>query len=113
MHLINTVTGQFRWADDPSTVTYAILSHVWQKLPVGTPAEQTHQDVLRIQEKVQSEQEQNPDLPFDEVLNRLSPKLRNACQRARKDGFIFLWVDTCSDWILYMEITIHFKTSCS
>ena len=94
MRLLNTRTGEFHWIERPAETRYSILSHVWAKSP-DDPPEQSYQDVLAIQAQVKSERAQNPNLPEDEVLSRLSPKIRMCCARAREDGIDFAWVDAC------------------
>ena len=94
MRLIETQTGKFRWVERPEETKYAILSHVWAKSP-DEPPEQTYQDVLAIQAQVKVDRAQNRNLPEDEVLLRLSPKIRKCCEQARKDGVELAWVDSC------------------
>ncbi|EIW62948.1 HET-domain-containing protein, partial [Trametes versicolor FP-101664 SS1] len=40
MRLLNTTTKRFHWFEDPRSVSYAILSHVWAKPGDGSPPEQ-------------------------------------------------------------------------
>ena len=95
MRLLDTRTGHFLWAQDPKQTPYAILSHVWSHEPGG---ELTYQDVVRIQNQVVDERVRDPSIPQDEVLSRLSPKIRGACKRARADGIDLIWIDsTCID----------------
>ncbi|EJF56991.1 HET-domain-containing protein, partial [Dichomitus squalens LYAD-421 SS1] len=46
MRLLDTRTGEFFWVDDPRTVRYAILSHVWSTTQGGF--EQTYDDIRRF-----------------------------------------------------------------
>ncbi|TBU55240.1 hypothetical protein BD310DRAFT_884657 [Dichomitus squalens] len=87
MRLIETRTGRFRWFDDPRTVRYAVLSHVWSKEddPNHVP-EQTYQDVCRIH------REAGDGVP---VLPLLSDKIRSFCDLALAEGYEFAWADTC------------------
>ena len=92
MRFLHTHTGSFTWKDDPRAVKYAILSHVWSRDP---DREDSYQDVLRVQSQVRTEREHFPSLSEDAVLSRLSPKVRNACVKARRDGLELVWVDSC------------------
>ena len=90
MRLLDTRTGEFFWTADPDYVRYAILSHVWSK-----EHEDTLQDLERIHLEVRNERKDNPDLPADAALQRASPKVRNACAYALKEGFDYIWIDSC------------------
>ena len=90
MRLVNTKTGEFVWVNDPSNLRFAIISHVW-----STAGEQSYQDLLRIQDDVRTERALNPELPEDTILQRASPKLRDACAYALANGFDLLWLDSC------------------
>ncbi|KAI0702583.1 heterokaryon incompatibility protein-domain-containing protein [Earliella scabrosa] len=57
---------------------YAILSHVWE----GN--EQTFQDV-----------EQLRHFSLEERRERVSPKIRNFCDLADREGYLWVWIDTC------------------
>ena len=91
MRFLNTRTGLFTTVDNPESTPYAILSHVWAK-PDG---EQSYDDVQIIQDGVLADRMTNPHLPETEVLIRLSPKIRNACERASADNLELIWIDTC------------------
>lgn len=84
MRLLNTTTKRFRWFEDPRSVSYAILSHVWAKPGDGCPPEQSYHDLLAIQAKF-------PDGPIDERL--LSQKIRMFCKVAATDGYQYVWLD--------------------
>ncbi|KAM5546238.1 hypothetical protein V8D89_000364 [Ganoderma adspersum] len=142
MRLLDTLTGRFV-EKDPRTTTYAILSHTWDE------AEQTHQEVLKIQESYdndgrllslfasiyrairyflrlrfttshpiiadQSSRSSITSLPLEPDPSmdphrralaepgaasiwydpRLSFKIWNACAVARKNGYRYLWIDSC------------------
>ena len=94
MRLLDTYTGAFHDFISPEVVTYAILSHCWAKNPPELP-ELTYQDVLEVQAQVRAERAQDPGLPPDEVFTRLSPKIRECCQRAREDKISLAWIDSC------------------
>ena len=103
MRLFDTRTGRFVWIEVPKQTSYAILSHVWSREPGG---ELTYEAVKRIQDQVHTERAQNPDLPENEVLSRLSPKIRGACQRAQADGIDLIWIDAvCIDVSSSAEIS--------
>ncbi|KAI1790973.1 heterokaryon incompatibility protein-domain-containing protein [Ganoderma leucocontextum] len=84
MRLLNTKTLQFEWINDPSSVQYAILSHVWA--PEG---EQSFHDVLAIITRSKDTKE------TIDVRSLLSRKIARFCARALKDGFQYAWVDSC------------------
>ncbi|KAI0686611.1 heterokaryon incompatibility protein-domain-containing protein [Earliella scabrosa] len=91
MRLLNTRSGEFRSLDSASAaVPYATLSHVWSK-----HGEQSYQDILAIQHTVHIERASSPDVPEDAVLQRVSPKIRQACARALADGYEYIWIDFC------------------
>ena len=91
MRLLHTLTGIFRWEEDPETVEYAILSHVWAK-----DGEESYQDLLRLQDETRLERAYSTEpLPDDIILKRVSNKIRCACERARADGINFIWADSC------------------
>lgn len=92
MRLINTFDGLFHWTDNPKETKYAVLSHVWSK---GSSAEQSYQDLVKIQDQVRIERVSNPQLPDDAVFSRVCSKVSQACERARADGLQFIWIDTC------------------
>ncbi|KAH8690370.1 heterokaryon incompatibility protein-domain-containing protein, partial [Phaeosphaeriaceae sp. PMI808] len=75
MRLINTKT--FRLESFLGSIPeYAILSHTWDQ------GELLFEDVHGI----------NPAIPIDK---RGYLKFRDSCLRARKDGYDYIWVDTC------------------
>ena len=86
MWLLDTEKIQLHWFTNPTDISYAILSHVW------APNEQIFRDTPRA----------HPSRPRaviymarDRMFRPPSPKIRNACAKARHDGFRWLWVDTC------------------
>ncbi|KAI0641889.1 heterokaryon incompatibility protein-domain-containing protein, partial [Trametes meyenii] len=95
MRLLDTITGRFRWIDNPHGTRYAILSHVWDKPNEDdeqaghSTGEQTYGDLLRIQE--------DPTLKDTSILSdsRVSDKIRNACIVARTHGYRYVWIDAC------------------
>ncbi|TBU63537.1 heterokaryon incompatibility protein-domain-containing protein, partial [Dichomitus squalens] len=80
MRALNTVTGQFEWID-PAQVEYAILSHTWD-----LSGEQEYNSVRDLQLSAESTIFQNPALSF---------KVMQACAIARRDGFRYIWIDSC------------------
>ncbi|KAI0373426.1 hypothetical protein BV20DRAFT_1111367 [Pilatotrama ljubarskyi] len=111
MRLINTNTGEFHWVENPASVQYAILSHVWS--PQG---EQSFEDAMKIVEAFHAEAPPSGAASMDdfasgsllfklwtraprnahpELLSRFSPKVRDFCAYARADGIEFGWLDTC------------------
>ncbi|KAI0649836.1 heterokaryon incompatibility protein-domain-containing protein [Trametes meyenii] len=110
MRLLNTQTGQFYWVADPSRVHYAILSHTWASDADG--GEQSYADVLSIQaESVASVWTQAMTLwsfflryirtpatsEPPSILSHpmLSNKIRRTCEVALRDGYDFVWIDSC------------------
>ena len=117
MRLLDLITGEFVDFLDPSTIPpYAILSHRWDQ------EEQTYQDIREIQNSYQrtspslstsgplarlpeSSSSQDDDLQIPSLPSPapsiwdsdsgLSDKVRGACEAARKDGFRYLWIDSC------------------
>lgn len=96
MRLLNTVTGELKWFDDPPPA-YAILSHVWGK------DEQSFQDVRALARGPRIDDSIPDGLKGVAVASarssRLNPslseKIRGACMYARELGFLWIWIDTC------------------
>ena len=82
MRLLDTRTIRFVYVSDPSSVTYAILSHTWDLL-----GEQSLQELAEIQRTH----------PGDTVPSSpaLSPKIRDFCAFARSAGYDYCWIDSC------------------
>ncbi|KAI0326376.1 hypothetical protein GY45DRAFT_1363932 [Cubamyces sp. BRFM 1775] len=98
MRLLDTHTGQFVENQDPESIRYAILSHVWDK-----DGEQSYQDVLQIWKKAvrdrllsTSGNPADPSTPTS-ILDspELSTKVKDLCALARKHGHNFAWMDSC------------------
>ena len=87
MRLLNTKTFEFVSINDPRSIHYAILSHVWSK-----QGEQTYQDILEL--TVEANRESNPRRA-SYVLTRISAKVRRCCGQALADGYEFVWIDSC------------------
>ena len=85
MWLLSTDRAEHRFFADPSTIPggYAILSHTWSQ----TEEEQSFQDVQRII----ADCKRRGRNPRDHV----SDKIRNCCLQAERDGFAWVWIDTC------------------
>ncbi|KAM5542165.1 hypothetical protein V8D89_004038 [Ganoderma adspersum] len=103
MRLLDTHTGQFVEKDPRKErfyLTYAILSHTWDAY-----GEQTYQELKKIQERHSSKSrfhqwiwrwsESPPSLSRIWKDRDLSPKIRDACAMARKDGYRYIWIDSC------------------
>ncbi|CDO68485.1 hypothetical protein BN946_scf184499.g10 [Trametes cinnabarina] len=80
MRLLNTHSGDLVSFHDPSEVKYAILSHVWLE------KESTFQDLERFHEEV-------PDATLEH--KELSAKVKNCCKVARRQCYLWVWIDTC------------------
>ncbi|KAI0816991.1 heterokaryon incompatibility protein-domain-containing protein [Trametes gibbosa] len=90
MRLINTYTGAFEWHHDPTTVRYAILSHVWD-----LAGEQSYKDVFRIHKQLpRSSPGGGASLP-PTFPSQVSAKIRHCCTHARRNGYTLLWIDSC------------------
>ncbi|KAH9889531.1 heterokaryon incompatibility protein-domain-containing protein [Cubamyces lactineus] len=77
MRLLNTETARLvTFPNSEEIPPYAILSHVWQQ------HEQSFQDIKALHD--------DPDR-----LSHLSEKIRRFCQFAQREGFEWIWVDTC------------------
>ena len=86
MRLLDTYTGLFRWFNNSSDASYAILSHVWDR------DEMTLQELSRIHQEISDvDLKANPNA----ILDRLPPKIKNFCKYAREQGYAFGWADTC------------------
>ncbi|RPD72437.1 HET-domain-containing protein [Lentinus tigrinus ALCF2SS1-7] len=93
MWLLNTENDELVSVNNPRSVRYAALSHMWSKDPLVP--ELSFHDLRRIQEQVRAAREKDPTVPEDAVLARASPKICSACAYARDDGIGLLWADTC------------------
>ncbi|KAM5546122.1 hypothetical protein V8D89_000248 [Ganoderma adspersum] len=102
MRLIDTKTGRFvDFVDSSTAPLYAILSHTWEQAP---RREQSYQEVVKIQEKfgfsVRGTMTKTPRLSLTRSSiwdpdSGLSEKVRKACEIARRDGYRYIWVDSC------------------
>ena len=86
MWLLDTEKIHLRWFSNPADVSYAILSHVWGS------NEQTFQDTPRVHS---SGSRGVLYRARDRMFRPPSHKIRDACAKARHDGFRWLWIDTC------------------
>ena len=76
MWLLDTRTAKLHHFQDVSAVSYAILSHVW------LDKEQSFQEIRALDSEGDSR-------------SLVSEKIRRCCQVALRDGFRWLWIDTC------------------
>ncbi|KAI0654004.1 heterokaryon incompatibility protein-domain-containing protein [Cubamyces menziesii] len=77
MRLLNTKSARVVLFPNPDDLPpYAILSHVWQQ------HEQSFQDVEALRD--------DPDR-----FSLLPEKIRRFCQFAQREGFEWIWIDTC------------------
>ena len=98
MRLLDTYTGKFVEKDPRNEdFKYAILSHTWD-----TDGEQTYQGLKKIQEWYAAKSWFPKWMQFSSpLLSRiwtdlnLSPKILHACETARKDGYRYIWIDSC------------------
>ena len=85
MWLLTTARAELHSFSDPSAVPggYAILSHTWR----AGGKEQSFQEVKRII-KACRKGGGNPRDHVDE-------KIRKCCERAERDGYAWVWIDSC------------------
>ncbi len=124
MRLLDTHTGHFVEFYDPSNIRYAILSHTWDPTGEQTykdireiqerhPIQTLGTFVVLEQPSNQPKVRQQPSHtvprltpsaaiahPFQAVTgfwndDRLSQKIRKACEIARFHGYRYLWIDSC------------------
>ena len=83
MWLLSTNRAELHFFDDQSKVPggYAILSHTWDG------DEKTFQYVRDLQLRCAQSKENPRDL--------VSPKIRNCCELAEREGYYWVWIDTC------------------
>ncbi|TFK79690.1 hypothetical protein K466DRAFT_457702, partial [Polyporus arcularius HHB13444] len=81
MWLLNTSTAELRFFHSPSSVRYAILSHVWRD------HEQSFQDLQTLRAQFTS--------PDGSPRARASSKIRECCLYAERAGYKWVWIDTC------------------
>lgn len=78
MRLLHTQKMRLEWVNNATDKQYAILSHTWLK-----PEEEVlFADVI----------DETTELPTDKAGYR---KLEGSCRQARKDGYDYIWIDTC------------------
>ncbi|OJT14791.1 Vegetative incompatibility protein HET-E-1 [Trametes pubescens] len=93
---LDTSTGDFCWVADPSTVTYAILSHTWRSEAEG--GEQTYDEVRKLWKRMRKAGLSGK--PFTTILHHpdLSEKIKGICKVAREAGYKLIWIDSvCID----------------
>ncbi|KAH9935209.1 HET-domain-containing protein [Epithele typhae] len=87
MWLLSTARAELHFFSDPAAVPkgYATLSHTWSQDP-NNP-EQSFQDAQRIATECRA----NGTNPRDVVCE----KIRMCCITAERDGYHWVWIDTC------------------
>lgn len=109
---LDTLTGKFVWKDKPDEVAYAILSHTWKSAEEG--GEQSFDDIKALQDEMMVAEAEAMESAITTVSsasntadselmpkftifshNRLSDKILQLCNIARKDGYRLVWDDTC------------------
>ena len=98
MRLLDTYTGRFVEKDPrKDTFKYAILSYTWD-----CGGEQTYEQLKKIQGEYASENllwggmySNHPVISAIWGNPKLSLKILNACVIARKDGYRYIWIDSC------------------
>ena len=86
MWVLSTARAELHCFADCAAVPggYAILSHTWTQDPVG---EQTFKDVQDIMKECKITGE-NPRI-------HASEKIRRCCEIAERDGYKWVWIDSC------------------
>lgn len=80
MWLINTTNLSLELFYGENTPAYAILSHTWGD------GEVSHQEFQQLKE----------DAPHDKTARKDGyQKIAAACEQARDDGYLYIWIDTC------------------
>ena len=84
MWLLSTSRAELHQFSGASSIPggYAVLSHTWSRA-----GEQSFQDVQAIGRRCKVLR-QNP-------RKQVSPKIRNCCIQAERDGYAWVWIDTC------------------
>ena len=83
MWLLSTDRAELHFFTSPDAIDggYVILSHTWDE------NESTFQDVRGLKERCQ--------LSGENPLDLVSSKIRQCCVVAARDGFRWVWIDTC------------------
>ena len=83
MWLLTTARAELKFFSNLSSVPdgYAILSHTWND------QEESFQDLQAIISRCK--------LLMRNPRNYVSPKIRNCCLQAERDGYAWVWIDTC------------------
>ena len=82
----NRRTKVFEWRNDETT-RYAILSHRWIERD-GEDQEVSYEDMANLPKAEEEER--------DEIRQRPGhQKIIDSCEQAKKDGYEWLWIDTC------------------
>ena len=86
MWVLSTSRAELHYFADSAAIRegYAILSHTWTQHPAG---EQTFQDIEDIIKKCKN----NGRNPRDRVCK----KIRRCCEIAERDGYSWIWIDSC------------------
>ena len=86
MWVLSTARAELHYFADCAAVTggYAILSHTWTQDPAG---EQTFQKIRSVIKKCKK----NGRNPRD----RVGEKIRRCCEIAERDGYEWIWIDSC------------------
>ncbi|EIW53611.1 uncharacterized protein TRAVEDRAFT_133239, partial [Trametes versicolor FP-101664 SS1] len=105
---LNTTSGEFEWHNDPSQVSYAIISHTWR--PEDAGGEQSYEDIRKLQTAVQQLRREaqasttSSSHPAPIIIDTLqtifthpdlSEKIKGVCKIARQAGYELLWLDSC------------------
>ena len=123
MRVLDTATGQFVGIDPRNRkIKYAVLSHTWRRQGEQTyqqlkgiqsrhtapsngntydhylsSEDDDFSDNNRDSDHDDSSTESISDQPLSSIWDdtKLSSKIREACRVARKNGYRYLWIDSC------------------
>ncbi|KAI0369630.1 hypothetical protein BV20DRAFT_342240 [Pilatotrama ljubarskyi] len=91
MRLLHTKTGRFHVVDDPRTIRYAILSHVWARKGECHYPEPTFQDIRHIQDTHDTQNSADTS----SILPLFPEKIRRFCEVAAEHNYDYGWADMC------------------
>lgn len=85
MWLLHTRTLELKNFTNPKDVSYAALSHVWE----ATDHIHTFQDIKAIAARCAA------STSGEDLRSLVTPKVRNFCIYAEREGYEWAWLDTC------------------
>ncbi len=102
MRLLHTRTGRFHEVDDPQTVQYAILSHVWARPDEPHYPEMSYQDLCDLHNRQTgpsqnvTTSDSNGSIDESSVIDLFpSDKIKRFCKIAAEHNYDYAWADAC------------------